>query len=112
LKAPWHELGSYPRASVNQFASCIRIVDPYTMRTLSVLEFENGETCFSFHIAPNIINHLGHSDTYLFAGVGLEAKLTPKSCTIGFIKTYRFKDGGKKLEFLHSTPCENIPGCF
>jgi splicing factor 3B subunit 3 len=82
------------------------------MKTLSVLEFENGETCFSFHIAPNIVNHTGHSDTYLFAGVGLESKLTPRSCAIGFIKTYRFKDGGTRLEFLHNTPCENIPGAF
>lgn len=57
LKAPWHELGSYPRAIENSFASCLRIVDPFTMQTLSTLEFENGETCFSFHIAQGIINH-------------------------------------------------------
>jgi len=29
------------------------------MRTLSVLEFENGETCFSFHIAQNILGPTG-----------------------------------------------------
>lgn len=82
------------------------------MKTLSVLEFENQETCFSFHIAQNIVNASGQSDTYLFAGVGLEAKLTPRTCTYGFIKTYKFKDGGSKLELVHSTPCENIPGAF
>jgi hypothetical protein len=75
LKAPWHELGSYPRANVNSFASCLRVVDPYTMRTLSILEFENGETCFSFHIAQGMVNHQNVSETYLFAGVGLESKL-------------------------------------
>jgi splicing factor 3B subunit 3 len=44
--------------------------------------------------------------------VGLGAKLTPRTCTLGFIKTYRFKDGGQKLELVHQTPCENIPGAF
>jgi len=82
------------------------------MKTLSIHEFENGETCFSFHIAQNILGHTGHTDTYLFAGVGLESKLTPRTCTIGFIKTYKFKEGGTKLELVHSTPCENIPGAF
>jgi splicing factor 3B subunit 3 len=33
-------------------------------------------------------------------------------CTIGYIKTFKFKDGGKQLELVHSTPCENIPGAF
>lgn len=58
------------------------------------------------------MGHTGHTDTYLFAGVGLESKLTPRTCTIGFIKTYKFKEGGTKLELVHSTPCENIPGAF
>ena len=44
--------------------------------------------------------------------MGLEAKLTPRTCSYGFIKTYRFKDGGTKLELVHNTPCENIPGAF
>ena len=44
--------------------------------------------------------------------MGLGAKLTPRTCTLGFIKTYRFKDGGQKLELVHQTPCENIPGAF
>jgi len=82
------------------------------MQTVSVLEFDNGETCFSIHIAQNIVGPTGSVDTYLFAGVGYEAKLTPRTCTIGYIKTYKFKDGGKMLELLHSTPCENIPGAF
>jgi PhoPQ-activated pathogenicity-related protein len=59
LKAPWHKIGAYPRANTNQFASCIRIVDPYTMQTVSVLEFENGETCFSYYISSDIQNAAG-----------------------------------------------------
>ena len=52
------------------------------------------------------------SESYLFCGVGLEAKLSPRSCTLGFIKTYRVINGGRDLEFLHSTPCEDIPSAF
>jgi splicing factor 3B subunit 3 len=48
----------------------------------------------------------------LFCGVGLEAKLCPRSCTLGFIKTYRFINGGKHVEWLHDTPCEDIPSSF
>jgi splicing factor 3B subunit 3 len=54
----------------------------------------------------------GQIETYLFAGVGLEAKLSPRSCTLGFIKTYKFKEGGTQLELVYSTPCEDIPGAF
>jgi splicing factor 3B subunit 3 len=31
---------------------------------------------------------------------------------VGFIKTYRFIDNGKKIELVHSTPCEDIPMAF
>jgi hypothetical protein len=43
----WSKLGSYPRAGRDKFASCVRIVDSFNMETLSVLEFEENETCFS-----------------------------------------------------------------
>jgi len=59
-----------------------------------------------------MISHTGAVDTYLFAGVGYEAKLTPRSCTLGYIKTYKFKENGRVLELVHNTPCENIPGAF
>lgn len=95
MNAGWHDQGSYPRAGTDRFASCIRIVDPFKMETLSVLEFENGETCFTIYIAQNIVGPTGSTETYLFAGVGFEAKLIPRTCTIGYIKTYKFKEEGK-----------------
>jgi splicing factor 3B subunit 3 len=71
------------------------------MKTLSLLEFNNDETCFSIHIGQNIVGPHGASDTYLFAGVGLNAKLTPRTCSLGFIKTYKFKDNFTSLELVH-----------
>lgn len=77
-----------------------------------MLEFENNETCFSIYVSQNPIGHNTHEGIYLFCGVGLEAKLSPRSCSLGFIKTYKFVNGGKSLELLHSTPCEDIPSAF
>ena len=45
-------------------------------------------------------------------GTAIDVKFSPRSCTLGFIKTYRFVDNGKKLELVHSTPCEDIPLAF
>jgi len=44
--------------------------------------------------------------------VGLESKLNPRTCALGFVKTYRFTNGGKSVDLLHSTPCEDIPSAF
>lgn len=113
----WSNLGSYPKAERDQFASCVRIIDPYTMETLSVCEFQGGETCFSIYISqgpmgPAYQAGVEHGESYLFCGVGLNSKLSPRSCTLGFIKTFKFTNQGKSLELLHSTPCEDIPNCF
>jgi splicing factor 3B subunit 3 len=39
-------------------------------------------------------------------------KFAPRSCSLGFIKTYKFIENGTKLELIHSTPCEDIPLSF
>jgi splicing factor 3B subunit 3 len=48
----------------------------------------------------------------LILGTALDVKFSPRSCSLGFIKTYRFIEGGTKLELLHATPCEDIPLAF
>ena len=40
----------YPRAGKDQFASCIRIVDPFNLETLKIIEFENNEVVFTHFI--------------------------------------------------------------
>ena len=44
-------LGSYPKANRDSFACCIRIVDPITLETLYLEEFESNEVVFSHFIA-------------------------------------------------------------
>jgi len=96
---------------VNKFASCIRIVDPYKLKTLYLEEFENNEVVFS-HFISTTLGGKQSTDTFLILGTGLDVKFSPRSCAIGFIKTYRFIENGTKLELIHSTPCEDIPLAF
>ena len=51
LATEWSDLGAYPKSHRDTFASCIRIVDPFTMETLSVLNFTDKETCFSIYVS-------------------------------------------------------------
>ncbi len=41
----------YPKAAVNKFASCIRVVDPFTFKTVDLIEFSNNEVVFSQFIS-------------------------------------------------------------
>jgi splicing factor 3B subunit 3 len=101
----------YPRAGPNKFASCIRIVDPYRLKTLYLEEFQNNEVVFS-HFISTTLGGKQSNDTFLILGTGLDVKFSPRSCALGFIKTYRFIENGTKLELIHSTPCEDIPLAF
>ena len=105
-----HKIG-YPRAGPNKFASCIRIVDPFRLKTLYLEEFQNNEVVFS-HFISTTLGGKQSNDTFLILGTGLDVKFSPRSCAIGFIKTYRFIENGTKLELIHSTPCEDIPLAF
>jgi len=33
LNTEWSDLGAYPKSIKDSFASCIRVIDPYTMET-------------------------------------------------------------------------------
>ena len=113
----WSELGAYPKSNRDSFASCIRIVDPSTMETLSTLDFADGETCFSIYVSQGPLGQAyqdgaEQGESYLFCGVGQNATLMPRGCSLGFIKTYRFTNRGRSLELLHRTHCEDIPNAF
>jgi len=99
----------YPRAGVNKFASCIRLVDPSKFQTLELIEFENNEVVFSHFIAYNIGSP---GETFLILGTALNVTFQPRTCSLGFIKTYKFVNNGQSLQLLHSTPCEDIPMAF
>lgn len=84
-------------------------MDPFTLATLKIIEFENNEVVFS-HFITTTLGSPG--ETYLIVGIGLDVKLSPRTCSLGFIRTYKFSGHGKDLIHLHDTPCEDIPGAF
>lgn len=66
----------YPKPGVVKgqapFASCLRVVDPLTMTTCFVKEFEDQETVFSLFVSQNLG---AHNRCFLFLGVGMAANL-------------------------------------
>jgi splicing factor 3B subunit 3 len=79
------------------------------LQTLELIEFENNEVVFSHFIAYTLGNP---GETFLILGTALNVTFQPRSCSLGFIKTYRFVNNGQQLQLLHSTPCEDIPMAF
>ena len=69
-------------------------MDPFNLETLELIEFENSEVVFTHFITQTLGNP---GESYLIVGIGLDVKLSPRSCSLGFIRTYKFVDGGKKL---------------
>lgn len=55
-------MGSYPRAPKDKFASCLRLVDPTTLQTISVTEFEPNETCFSIYVSQGGLGSIGYDN--------------------------------------------------
>jgi len=101
----------YPKPGMKKqapFASCLRIVDPFSFETVYLQEFENNETVMSVYVS-NTMGMTGQ--VYLFLGVGLEATLQ-KDCKAAEIQTYSFTQDGSSLQFLYRTSTEHIPTAF
>ena len=96
-----------PKAAPGMWASLVRIVDPVSLQTRASFELEQNEAAFSITLArfqarPN--------QTFLLIGVANNLTLNPRSCNGGYIYTYQVFDNGDKLDFIHKTPIEDVPG--
>jgi len=99
----------YPKPAVaGGYASCLRIVDPFSFETVFLQEFEDSECVFSMYVSQNV----GLPGVaYLFLGIGVEATLQ-KTCKAAEIQTYMLTQDGQGLQLLYRTPCEQIPTAF
>jgi splicing factor 3B subunit 3 len=105
-KLPENIFGT-PKAAPGMWSSLIRIMDPLTLQTRNFFELEQNESAFSialvrFASKPN--------QTFLLVGVAKDFILNPRSCGGGYIYTYQLFDNGDKLDFIHKTPIEEVPG--
>ncbi|KDQ52575.1 hypothetical protein JAAARDRAFT_73058 [Jaapia argillacea MUCL 33604] len=96
----------WPRAPAGTWASCIRVSDPTTATTLNRIPLDNNEAAFS----AAIVTFTSHEDTpYLVVGTASDVVMTPRSCSSGYLRVYRFTEGGTNLELLHKTEADDVP---
>lgn len=93
-----------PAAGLGKWASCIRIFDAAKGETLSLLELEGNEAAFSACLV-----NFGSPEMFLAVGTAKDLNLKPKSVGGGFIRLYRFSEGGASLELVHKTPVHDVP---
>ena len=67
-------------------------------QTINFVPLDNNESAFSIAVVP--FSARGGELT-LVVGTAQDTFLAPRSCTSGFLRTYRFVDDGRSLELLH-----------
>ena len=87
-----------PKAAAGIWGSCIRIIDPIEAKTISVIHLEDNEAAFSLAIVPFSARS---GELHLVVGTAADTHVSPRSCSSGFLRTYKFVDDGRALEFQH-----------
>ncbi|KAJ1565911.1 Splicing factor 3B subunit 3, partial [Nowakowskiella sp. JEL0078] len=98
-----------PIAGSGNWASCIRIINPVVAETMGLYYLDENEAAFSitcciFHGTPN--------ESYVIVGTAKDVTLSPRSCTSGYLHTYKVVENGNGLELLHKTQIEDIPNAL
>ncbi|WAQ92465.1 hypothetical protein PtA15_16A373 [Puccinia triticina] len=102
-----------PRAEAGQWASCIRISDPVEKTTLARIDLADNEAATALAIvAFAFAAHVPPDEPLLVVGSAKDAFVQPRTCKAGFLRVYRFVDGGKGLELLHKTETDEIPSAL
>ncbi|KZV82735.1 hypothetical protein EXIGLDRAFT_742284 [Exidia glandulosa HHB12029] len=103
------EVFGHPRAPAGTWASCVRILDPVELTTVYRLDLDNNEAAFSIALVPFTTRD---NELMLVVGTAKDTFLAPRSCTSGYLRTYRLLDNGRNLELLHKTETEDVPQCL
>lgn len=121
---PEREFGA-PKTAPNsgKWASYIRVFDPRMTPpteeeeeeeqppgvTTDLLELPANEAAFSM----TWCKFAKDEQKYLIVGTAKDLQLFPKrSCDSGYLHTYRVVDEGRRLELVHKTPVEDVPGAL
>ena len=91
------------------WASCVRLVEPISLKTLDIVELENNESAVSI----NLLSFAGHEgELILIVGTVKDMIFQPKSFSACFLYAFSFVENGTRLQLLHKTPVEDIPYCM
>lgn len=107
-KLPENVFGA-PKAAPGMWASLVRIMDS-GKEVKGIIEFEQNEAAFSIAICK--FSSRPSNQSFLLVGVAKDLVLNPRSCSSGAIYTYQLFDNGERLEFLHKTAIEDVPGAI
>ncbi|OBZ70629.1 Pre-mRNA-splicing factor RSE1 [Grifola frondosa] len=100
------EIFGRPKAPAGTWASCIRIINPVEAKTVNVIPLDHNEAAFSIAVVPFAARG---GELHLVVGTAQDTFLSPRSCTSGFLRTYRFMKDGQNLELLHKTETNDVP---
>lgn len=98
-----------PKAGLGMWASAVRILNPITGENLEKVALDQNEAAHSVALVK-FANR--PDDTFLLVGIAKDLVLNPRSISGGELLTYQVIEGGNKLELLHKTPVEDIPGAI
>ena len=95
-----------PRAQLGKWASCIRVVDPVSRQTLSVIELGDNEAAVSLAMVP-LRDRAG--ETFVIVGTVKDMTLHPRQLSAAYIHCYQFTENNTALQLLHKTQVEDVP---
>ncbi|RKP05741.1 CPSF A subunit region-domain-containing protein, partial [Thamnocephalis sphaerospora] len=94
------------RAPAGKWASCIRILSPFEGTTLQLIELDGNEAALC---VATVVFHSQPESVYLAVGTAVDMTLSPRSCSKGYIRLYKFSDDGGSVELVHQTEVADIP---
>lgn len=101
-----------PKGEPGTWASCVRLVDPVSLGTLDVLELDEDEAALSMctvSFGEGVGRELGR---VVAVGTAKKLQLAPRKSEGGAIRIYRLSGDGGKLELVHKTDIEGVPGAL
>lgn len=75
-------------------------------KTVALIHLDNNEAAFSLAVVPFSVRG---GELHLVVGTASDTFVSPRSCTSGFLRTYRFVDDGAGLELMHKTETDDVP---
>ncbi len=67
-------------------------------KTVAYIPLDCNEAAFSIAVVPFSVRG---GELHLVVGTAADTVVSPRSCTSGYLRTYRFTDDGAGLELMH-----------
>ncbi len=85
-------------AEAGKWASCLRLINPFSGETLKLIELDHDQVA----LGMTLCRFLSHSpELLLVVGTARALQVAPRTSTMGSLQVYRFINNGSDLELLH-----------